>query len=419
MPDPISKPADEQAFDQSVRTFELAWESDEPPSVIEFVRQLDLAGSLTTELLAELCVVDMEYRWRQTAARLTLDDPLVPRPRLRDYERVFEQYAGLNFDSNQFAEEYRVRRLWGDAPTPDQFLAEFPIANPQLLHAIRRIDRELAGDNVGVDSFTRTPLPPLEYDPRAPLSFTDFTLHELIGAGGMGKVYRATQRSLHRNVAVKALAKSLQRDPLAVDRFVDEARTLARLHHPNIVGVYGLGRFPGGGYFLVMEYIAGQNLEVHRSSRQLAAAEVVTIVSKLAHAIEYAHSRGVIHCDLKPTNVLLATDKHLLITDFGFAELMHTAHVSPSSDNDRRGGTLGYTAPEWLEDDSAAPLPTIDVYGLGAILGKLLERCPTASTELADIRDKALSRNPADRYQSAGEFAAALRRVSNASGDRA
>ncbi|MEO8499167.1 MAG: protein kinase [Planctomycetota bacterium] len=98
----------------------------------------------------------------------------------------------------------------------------------------------------------------------------------------MGKVYRATQRSLGRSVAVKALAKSWQRDAVAVDRFVEEARTLARLHHPNIVGVHGLGRFPGGGYFLVMDYVAGNTLESYRNSGSMTSAEAVSIVATLA-----------------------------------------------------------------------------------------------------------------------------------------
>ena len=104
----------------------------------------------------------------------------------------------------------------------------------------------------------------------------------------------------------------------------------------------------------------------------------------------------------------------MFITDFGFAELMHTVHPSRPTDTDRRGGTLGYTAPEWLEDESANPLPAIDVYGLGAILDKLLTSCPTVCKELADIRDKALSRNPSDRYQTADEFVSALARLSDA-----
>lgn len=405
---------DHAALERSVNAFELAWASNEAPSVVDFVGQLASSGALTLGLLAELCIVDMEYRWRRSELRSELNESLGPRPRVRDYEMAFRHHAGLTFDTRHFAEEYRIRRLWGDAPTPDQFLADFPVAQPQLLRALRRVDRELASDDVGVDSFSRPSMQPLEFDSRAPLPYADFTLHELIGAGGMGKVYRATQRSLHRNVAVKALAKSLQRDPVAIDRFVDEARTLARLHHPNIVGVHGLGRFPGGGYFLVMDYVAGRNLEVHRNSRPFAAGEVVSVVATLANAIEYAHSQGVIHCDLKPTNVVLAGDGNPLVTDFGLAELMHTVRVSPLEDNDRRGGTFGYTAPEWLEDNSAAPSPTIDVYGLGAILAKLLERCPTACNELTAIRDKAHSRNPLDRYQSASEFASAVARAAAA-----
>ncbi|MEO8496192.1 MAG: hypothetical protein ABI614_14070, partial [Planctomycetota bacterium] len=195
---PPSKPSDHAELERSVEAFECTWAENKPPSLEAFVSELDARGGLTLGILAELCLVDMEHRWRRTDAEFALDDSLSSLPRLRDYEKRFRHFAGLIFDASRLAEEYRVRRLWGDAPTPDQFLAEFATAKPQLLLAMRQIDIELAGDHVSVDPFVRPPLRAFEFDPRAPLPFADFTLHELIGAGGMGKVYRATQRSLGR-----------------------------------------------------------------------------------------------------------------------------------------------------------------------------------------------------------------------------
>ena len=404
--------SDEAEIERSVDAFELAWLGNDPPSIVEFARHHFATGRLSLATLAELCVVDLEYRWRSERSAFMKGDPLGARPRLADYSQIFEHVGVLPFATDQLAEEYRVRKVWGDAPTLDQFLSSFDVAMPQLFGLLRAIDHELASDEVVERHFPRLSRTLPAHDSRAPLAYSDFTLHELIDAGGIGKVYQATQHSLCREVAVKALAKSYQRDPVAVDKFIEEARVLARLSHTNIVGVFGMGRFPGGGYFLVMEYVEGKNLDEYSKTRPMLAREAATVVETLANAIEHAHSQGVIHCDLKPTNVLVNRDGKLVITDFGFAALASDTNCGSNGFATGRGGTMGYTSPEWLQDDLALPLPTIDVFGLGAILNRLLVKCPNCCQALFQIRDKAMSRAPMDRYQTAGELAFALRSLS-------
>lgn len=391
-----------------ISEFEQAWLSESPPSIAKFVTESPISGTSSAQLLAELCVVDMEFRWQQEATAPSLQDDLGPRPRLRDYEKSLSLVPQLQFDVSCIVEEYRVRSLWGDMPTPDQFLSEFPQPSPTLLQAIKEVDQELSNDDVGIDHFAAVNRIAAENDPRAPLPFSDYILHELLGTGGIGKVYRATQLSLERSVAVKTLAKSLQRDPIAVDRFVDEARTLARLSHPNIVGVHGLGQYPGGGYFLVMDFVKGTTLDELQMSHPLSRSESIEVVRRLAETIDYAHGKGVIHCDLKPSNILIADDNSLFVSDFGFAELWHDVRQNLSNDIERRGGTFGFTAPEWLEDATVQPAPTIDVYSLGAVLAKLTEDVTASDDPLGKVCNTAMSRLPGDRFQTAREFRQAL-----------
>ncbi len=399
------------AAERMISEFEQAWLAATPPSIVSLVDELLSRETLSEPLLAELCIVDLEFRWQQEIVTAVSHDELGSRPKLRDYKTLLGLQSPLAFEVHHLAEEYRIRSIWGDKPTPDQFLSEFSMPNPALLQAIKEVDKQLTSDDAGADHFgTAKHVIPSD-DPRAPLPFSDYVLHELVGAGGIGKVYRATQRSLERSVAVKTLAKSLQRDPIAVDRFVDEARALARLKHPSIVGVHGLGRYPGGGYFLVMDFVPGTTLEDVLGSTSLSRHQAIGIVAKLAEAMEYAHSQGVIHCDLKPSNILIADDNELFVSDFGFAELWQESHFFSLNNPGQRGGTLGYTAPEWLEDATTRPMPTIDVYSLGAILGELLCDDEVADQGIANACSKAMAVDPADRYQSASDFGDAIRSI--------
>lgn len=160
---------------------------------------------------------------------------------------------------------------------------------------------------------------------KTPLAFSDYALEKLIGAGGMGKVYRARDKRTGRPVAFKALHKSLQSDQRAIAQIVQESEILARLRHPNIVGVHGLGRFPSGGYFIVMDFIKGSDLQARLKTGTLSIAEAVSIVKSIAGAVQHAHDHGIVHCDLKPGNILIDEEGHVFVTDFGFAFMLAEA----------------------------------------------------------------------------------------------
>ncbi|REK31242.1 MAG: hypothetical protein DWQ42_00975 [Planctomycetota bacterium] len=210
-------------------------------------------------------------------------------------------------------------------------------------------------------------LRPLVDEAAAPLKFADYVLERLIGAGGMGKVFRAREEPTGRIVAVKALHKARQGDARAVTRFVQESQILSQLHHGHLVRVEGLGRFPSGGLFMVMEYIEGSDLQRRLELGPFPLAEVVRLGSEVAEAVRHAHRHGVVHCDLKPANVLLDVHERAHVTDFGFAWMTSRA---VTADRSLIGGTIGYMAPELLASNTT-PTPAVDVYAVGRLVAAM------------------------------------------------
>jgi RNA polymerase sigma factor (sigma-70 family) len=226
----------------------------------------------------------------------------------------------------------------------------------------------------------------------SPLAWSDFLLHEQIGAGASGRVYRARWRSRNREVALKFLRKTLLRDPSAIERFLREAQTVARLAHPGIVAVHGAGQTPGGGYFLVMDLVRGPDLQ-RESQRQTPPPNQATRwVADAAAAIDAAHAAGVIHCDLKPSNLLLDEDGRIRVTDFGLA-----VRLSEGGDSWRLAGTPAFMAPEQVDPVWGELSPRTDVYGLGAVFYFLLYgRPPFAGSTVADVLSQVVSARPVE-----------------------
>lgn len=255
----------------------------------------------------------------------------------------------------------------------------------------------------------------------ASLSFSDYVLERLWGAGGMGKVYRATERSTGMLVAIKALRKSRQEDWCAVEKFLQEAQILASLKHPSIVGIHGLGRFPGGGFFIVMDFVDGTDLQSRIAKGPLEIVLAVGIVHAVAGAIAYAHQQGVVHGDLKPANVLLDKTDRVIVTDFGLAQFIG----NEAQQREPRwliGGTAGYMAPE-VRVNGTVPGPAADVYGMGALLWTLVTGVVPdgpdsvhghrmASTSLSNVCAKCLATNPKSRYLSANDLLSAIGQMS-------
>ena len=196
----------------------------------------------------------------------------------------------------------------------------------------------------------------------------DFDVLERVGSGGMGVVYRARQRSLDRDVAIKILAPNVADSADFVDRFQREAKALATLTHPNIVAVYDYGMTDGVAY-IVMEWIDGTSLRKVMEAGELASDQALKIVSTLCDTLQYAHDQSVVHRDIKPENILLTRAGEIKVVDFGLAR-------SLNGDPDRTMtaqamGTPAYMAPEQLEQPTTVD-HRADIFSLGVMFYEML-----------------------------------------------
>ncbi len=201
--------------------------------------------------------------------------------------------------------------------------------------------------------------------------FPQLEILGLLGAGGMGAVYRARQRGLGRLVALKILQPTLSTDPAFAERFAREARTLARLNHPNIVDVYDLGQ-TGELYYFLMEFVDGVTLRDLLRSHRLTPQEALAIVPQVCEALEYAHGAGIVHRDIKPENILLDHKGQVKIADFGVSKLLENpTRVAQLTRPNHVVGTLHYMAPEQFENPLAVD-HRADLYSLGVVFYEML-----------------------------------------------
>lgn len=257
-----------------------------------------------------------------------------------------------------------------------------------------------------------------------------YQLLEQIGRGGMARVFRARDLLLDRYVAVKVLREDYSHDPTFQERFRQEARAAANLSHPNIVTVHDFG-IDGGRLYIVMEYIPGTDLKtLLRQRGRFSIAEAVNLVVQACAGIGYAHRAGLVHCDVKPHNMLVTPDGRLKVTDFGIARALATLH--PGEEEVVWGSPL-YFSPE--QAAGQVPTPASDVYSLGVVLYELLAGTPPFQAESAQelarlhmyaeptpireyvpeipealelILNKVLSKEPSARYRTADQFGRVL-----------
>jgi serine/threonine protein kinase len=265
-----------------------------------------------------------------------------------------------------------------------------------------------------------------------------YQIQALLGTGGMGRVYRAHDPRLGREVAIKVLAAPLAQEPGSLERFRREARAVAQLHHPHILPVYDFGE-QGTLMYLVMPFIPGGTLQgVLRRRGALPLSEAYAFFEPLADALQYAHERGLIHRDVKPANVLLNNEGWALLSDFGLARLVRRdVETATLTGPGAFLGSPAYAAPEMVLEEEVDR--RVDIYALGVLLFQMLTgRLPfAASSTLAVLRMqveqsppaprrlnpaippaveavvlRALAKAPAERYPSMAAFAAALRSAS-------
>lgn len=262
-----------------------------------------------------------------------------------------------------------------------------------------------------------------------PTTIGDYQLIQQIGSGGMGVVFRANQRSLDREVAVKMIQRGRLSSDLDRQRFLAEAAATAKLEHPNIVPVFDVGDADGRPYFS-MQLVEGQTLADLVASGPMNQKRAAKIVAEIARAIQFAHSSGVLHRDIKPSNILIANDGTPMVTDFGLAK-----QVSADANITRSGmvvGTPAYMSPEQASGRRGLVGPVSDVYSLGCVLYfaltgnpplvaetpvelmmRVIDQDPVPPRAIRSDLDRDLEmivirclQKPIDlRYQSAGELA--------------
>jgi serine/threonine protein kinase len=283
-------------------------------------------------------------------------------------------------------------------------------------------------------------LPMLDY---RNLRLERYELRERIGAGGMARVFKAWDTVLERPVAVKILHDHLADDPNFKERFEREARLIASLSHPNIVQIYDFKVVENGDlplYYMVMPLITGQTLrglmaELAANGQTLSYARILTLFSNVADALQYAHSKGMIHRDVKPANILIDENGQAILTDFGIARMVESGRLT------QEGVSTG--TPVYMSPEQASGQPgdaRSDLYALGVILFEMLTGRPPYEDEgsvavmmrhlndpipplsdflplknpaLERILTRALAKNPNDRYPSIEAFAAAFKQAIN------
>ncbi len=254
-------------------------------------------------------------------------------------------------------------------------------------------------------------------------------VEDLLGQGGMARVYRGRQEHLDRYVAIKVLPPYYAADPAFVERFKLEARAMAKLSHPNIVTVHDAGE-DVGRLFIIMEYVSGGTLK-QRMESPMPPREVTRIVHEVASALTFAHSMGIVHRDVKPVNVLMDPNGRAVLSDFGIAKVLETSAALTHA-----GAGVG--TPEYMSPEQCKGAPVdarADIYALGVMLYEMMtghtpfeadnytalahshiyepvpppsRLNPRISPAVQAVILKALEKDPANRFQKATDLADAL-----------
>ncbi len=354
-----------ERIDDLCAEFERKWQSNEPPT-IESVLSGDVSPIERDVLLAELIVLEIDYRRRR-----------------------------------------------GESPTKQEYLDRFPESSTAINDAL----------NDGPER-ARVFEPPTVG--RLAELFPGLEIIELIGAGGMGAVYKARQSGLDRLVALKILPAEFDHDVKFALRFTREARTLAKLNHPNIVSVYEFGNVEDTYYFL-MEFVEGSTLRDVVKAGQLSPEQALAIVPHLCDALQYAHDKGIVHRDIKPENILIAVDGVVKIADFGLSRILgNESQQEMLTGTHQIMGTPRYMAPEQFEGSRGVD-HRADIYSLGVVFYEMLTgelpigrfSAPSKKVEidvrLDEVVLRTLEKDPQRRYQHASQIKSDVQSITSTS----
>ncbi|MGW8143555.1 MAG: protein kinase domain-containing protein [Anaerolineales bacterium] len=258
-----------------------------------------------------------------------------------------------------------------------------------------------------------------------------YKIEETLGKGGMAVVYKARDLTLERNVAIKVLRQKYSKDPAFREHFHQEAKAAANLSHPNIVTIHDFG-FDAERLFIIMEYVPGTDLKhLLDNSERFGIQQTLKLMEQACTGVGYAHRAGLVHCDIKPQNLLITPNQRLKVVDFGIARALIS--IKPDEKADIVWGSPHYFSPE--QAAGIAPSPASDVYSIGVITYEMLtgqlpfnadssselarmhrqdmptaprELNPDISPELEQILLKVLSKEPAARYRTADQLGRVL-----------
>ncbi|MEQ9407587.1 MAG: serine/threonine-protein kinase [Fuerstiella sp.] len=343
------------------------------------------------ERIDDLCA-EFERKW-QSNDPLTIESVLADITSPIERDVLLAELIVLDFD-------YRQRR--GERIPKQEYLDRFPESSSVINDALNE-NKKRAGvfepPTVG----------------RLAELFPSLEIIELIGAGGMGAVYKARQSGLDRLVALKILPEEFGHDVKFALRFTREARTLAKLSHPNIVSVYEFGNVEDTYYFL-MEFVDGSTLRDVVKAGQLAPEHALAIVPHLCDALQYAHDKGVVHRDIKPENILIAVDGSVKIADFGLSRILgDESQQEMLTGTHQVMGTPRYMAPEQMEGSRGVD-HRADIYSLGVVFYEMLtgelpigrfappSRKAEIDVRLDEVVLRTLEKEPQRRYQYASQI---------------